>query len=82
MVNQGPEMHHVQLVKIEAGHTVKEYLDRLAAGELQLAWVRYVGGPSVPNPGETSEVTLDLEEGGLPAPFIRPVDAADCPDPD
>lgn len=63
LVNDGPELHHVQLVRIDEGHTLDELLDRVAAGELAPEWVTYVGGPNTPAPGERSEATLYLAPG-------------------
>ena len=34
--NDGPEFHHVQLVRLEGGHTFTELLERMAAGEFAL----------------------------------------------
>lgn len=63
LVNRGPELHHVHLVRIEGGHTTRELLDRVAAGDLAPEWITYVGGPNTPAPGEESATTLDLEPG-------------------
>ena len=63
LVNQGPEFHHVQLVRIEDGHTVAEFLDALRAGGMPPAWVREIGGPNTPLPGGTAQATVELEPG-------------------
>lgn len=61
LVNQGREMHHVQLVKLAEGHTAAELLQQ---GEGPLpAWATFVGGPNVHAPGAHSEATLVLEAG-------------------
>lgn len=63
LVNRGPELHHVQLVRIEEGHTFQE----LAAMDVEAgpppAWIRFVGGPNAPLPGAGSQATLNLEPG-------------------
>lgn len=61
LVNQGREMHHVQLVRLAAGHTVAE-LARMQDGPIP-EWVTFVGGPNVHAPGAHSEATLQLEAG-------------------
>jgi hypothetical protein len=63
LVNRGPELHHVQLVRIAAGHTVKDLADRLAANDLSPRWVTYVGGPNAPVPGGEASATVDLAPG-------------------
>ncbi|HEX6644236.1 MAG TPA: hypothetical protein VF037_06145, partial [Gemmatimonadales bacterium] len=60
--NQGPEFHHVQLIRLEDGHTHAEFFEALQGGPPP-AWVREVGGPNTPMPGGTSEATLTLEPG-------------------
>lgn len=61
LVNQGTEMHHAQLVRLDEGHTVQELMQ---AGHGPLpAWARFVGGPNVPAPQGFTEATLQLEPG-------------------
>jgi hypothetical protein len=61
--NDGPQFHHVQLVRLDDGHTVKELLDRMAKGDFSEPWATFVGGPESPMPGRETEATLDLTEG-------------------
>jgi hypothetical protein len=61
--NDGPEFHHVQLVRLDKGHTVRELMDRLAKGDFSAPWATFVGGPEAPMPGRETEVTLGLTEG-------------------
>jgi hypothetical protein len=65
LVNQGAEMHHAQLVRLDEGHTVAELMDLAAKGEGEglPAWAHFVGGPNVPAPGGSSEATLRLDAG-------------------
>ena len=64
LVNQGPDMHHVQLMRLDEGRTVQDYIDHVAAGGSEVApWATLVGGPNVPTPGGHSEATLNLEPG-------------------
>jgi hypothetical protein len=62
MMNRGPDLHHVQLVKLEGGKTIAD----LAAADPHgppPPWVVDVGGPNAAAPGGVSEVTLVLEPG-------------------
>lgn len=67
LVNEGPEMHHVQLVRLEDGHTLQELMELASAGGehgAMPAWARFVGGPNAPAPGGgESEATVELEAG-------------------
>ena len=63
LVNKGPDLHHVQLIRLEKGHTVEELLDVLGKTHSIPKWATVMGGPNSPAPGGTSEVTLDLPEG-------------------
>src|SRR5690606_20994680 len=74
LVNQGPDLHHVQLIRLDEGHTMRELLDAVSAGGQVPEWAREVGGPNTPAPGEQTETTLDLRPGDyamvcvIPAP--------------
>jgi plastocyanin len=64
LVNEGKEMHHVQLIRVDAGHTVAELMELAKTeGEALPAWARFVGGPNVHAPGAHSEATMVLEPG-------------------
>ena len=64
LVNKGPEMHHVQLVRLEGGKTLTDLLDVLKSGEHGVpAWVTLIGGPNVPEPGQSSSATIALTPG-------------------
>jgi len=62
MVNQGSEAHHAQLVKLDDGKSLADFL-ALAPGAPQPAWVSYVGGPNAADPGTTVTATSILEPG-------------------
>lgn len=62
LVNQGKEMHHVQLVRLDEGHTVQE-LSQVKEGQPIPDWVHFVGGPNAHAPGASSEATMVLEAG-------------------
>lgn len=64
LVNDGPDLHHVWLVRLEEGKTVTDLLTAMKNGHGAFpAWAVDVGGPNTPIPGETSAATLDLEVG-------------------
>ena len=63
LTNDGREHHHVQLARLQAGHTVAELRDSLAAKRGLPSWVTFVGGPNTPAPGLASEVIVSLEPG-------------------
>jgi plastocyanin len=64
LVNEGKEMHHVQLIRVDAGHTVAELMELAKTeGEPIPAWAKFVGGPNVHAPGAHSEATMVLEPG-------------------
>jgi len=63
LVNKGSQGHHLQLLRLEDGHTAEEVLEHARRGELITPWLHFVGGPSVPAPGAASEVTVELEPG-------------------
>jgi len=63
LTNDGPQFHHVQLIRLADGHTVQELMDLFARKQFSAPWATFVGGPEAPMPGRATEVTLDLTEG-------------------
>jgi hypothetical protein len=61
--NGGKELHHVQLVRLDEGHTLMELMDLVTSGAPAPAWAHMVGGPNTPGPGGVSTASLDLEPG-------------------
>jgi len=61
--NEGPQPHHVQLVRLAPGHTYAELVRELSAGNFKLSWATFVGGPEAPPVHGTTEATLLLEPG-------------------
>jgi plastocyanin len=64
--NRGAEMHHVQLVRLDPGHTVDELMQQATSRDHQPipAWAHFVGGPNAPAPGGgQAEATMDLRAG-------------------
>jgi hypothetical protein len=63
LVNLGPELHHVYLMRLDGGHTPAELLGALKAGGPPPVWVHDAGGPNAPAPGQTNAAVLDLVPG-------------------
>lgn len=63
LVNEGKEVHHVSLVRLEEGKTLKDLMAAVAAGAPPPAWAVDVGGPSAAMPGATIEASMELKPG-------------------
>ena len=63
MVNDGADLHHVFVVKLEDGRTASELLQTMSAHAPMPAWARELGGPNAVAPGDTSDVTVELPAG-------------------
>ena len=64
LVNDGPDLHHVWLIRLEEGKTMADLMQALKTTHGALpAWAVDVGGPNTPVPGEETAATLDLEAG-------------------
>jgi hypothetical protein len=62
IVNQGQELHHVQLVRLAEGHTAAD-LGKAIEGGTRPDWAIPVGGPNAAQPGDTSATIQSLEPG-------------------
>lgn len=63
LVNHGPSIHHVQLVKLAAGKTFNDLLMAFKAGGPPPKWLTMEGGPNPPELGDTASTTVMLEAG-------------------
>lgn len=64
LINDGPDFHHVWLIRLEAGRTVEELERALAERPVTPDWAVDVGGPNTPGaPGEETSAVVDLEPG-------------------
>ena len=63
LVNQGPELHHVQLLRLDGDKTMADLFAAFKAGGPPPRWAVDVGGPNTPVPGGESQATLDLAPG-------------------
>ncbi|GMV09919.1 MAG: hypothetical protein AMXMBFR55_16530 [Gemmatimonadota bacterium] len=66
LVNEGPNLHHVQLVRLREGRSYEEFLAALKEmkpGMAPPAWIIDVAGPNSPLPGGESSLTQELQPG-------------------
>ena len=64
LFNDGTEMHHVWLVRMEEGKSMNDLLAAMQKSHNLPDWAVQVGGPNAPGaPGSASTATLNLEAG-------------------
>lgn len=63
MINDGPNLHHVELIRLDSGKTVADLEKALALPAAPPAWAVFTGGPNAVDPGKTSSATIDLQPG-------------------
>jgi len=61
--NKGKELHHISLVKVEKGKKAADVLAYFKSGGPPPMWMKPVGGPNAPAPGEETVFTSNLEAG-------------------
>ena len=62
-VNQGPNLHHVQFVRLDSGKVLADLTEAMKTPGPMPAWAIVVPGPNAPDPGASSNATVDLTEG-------------------
>ncbi|HEU0051596.1 MAG TPA: hypothetical protein VFQ39_00420 [Longimicrobium sp.] len=63
-MNSGQTLHHVQIVKLDAGKTAADFFAAMQAGGPPPAWAHEVGGPNAPDPmGGEANATLEMTPG-------------------
>jgi hypothetical protein len=62
LVNKGPSLHHIQLLKLDEGKTMADFTAALKAGGPP-QWAIPAGGPNPPQSGDSSTVQMRLEPG-------------------
>ncbi len=81
LVNQGPELHHVQLLRLDPGHAAAEFLEGMKSmkpTDHLPPWAHEVAGPNTPVPGGEQSLTQELEAGEyviicmIPSPDLIP----------
>jgi hypothetical protein len=63
LVNEGPNLHHAQLVRLDDGKTFADVEAALKAGGPPPAWVHDMGGPGAPPTGGSASATTNLQPG-------------------
>ena len=63
LVNKGTEMHHVWLIRLSDGKTLKDLLGAIGPDGQLPSWARDVGGPNTPGPNGESMAILRFTAG-------------------
>ena len=63
LVNDGKQVHHLTILKLEAGKTIADFAAAMKKPGPLPSWVSSVGGPNAAVPGASSDATLTLEAG-------------------
>jgi hypothetical protein len=63
LVNDGQQLHHVQVLKLGEGKTMGDLEAALKSNGPPPSWLTAVGGPNAAIPGATIEATLTLDAG-------------------
>jgi uncharacterized cupredoxin-like copper-binding protein len=72
LVNKGPDFHHIWLIKLEQGKTLKDLVEATRTPGPLPKWAVEVGGPNTPVPGGETSATLDLEPGSYVMACVIP----------
>lgn len=63
LMNDGPALHHVQLVRLDSGKTVADLQAALKNPGPPPRWAAFVGGPNAPDPNGEMDATFDVAPG-------------------
>jgi hypothetical protein len=63
LLNDGPGIHHMEIVRIDSGKTLGDLQKALQQPGPPPAWAVFVGGPNAPAPKSEANATLDLTPG-------------------
>lgn len=63
LLNKGTEMHHVWLIRLSDGKTLKDLLGAIGPDGQLPSWARDVGGPNTPGPNGESMAILRFTAG-------------------
>lgn len=63
LINKGPSLHHIELIKLDQGKTLPDFLTALKAGGPPPSWASMIGGPNVPEFGDSSTAIVTLDPG-------------------
>lgn len=65
LVNRGPEIHHVQIVRLDQGKSMSDFQAAMQSHGPPPSWITFVGGPNagLPDAKSTVTVTVSLTAG-------------------
>jgi hypothetical protein len=63
LVNHGPSVHHLTIIRLNAGKTVQDLVAAFSHPGPPPAWAVAEGGPNAVDPGTVSEAIVDLAPG-------------------
>lgn len=63
LVNRGPSLHHIQLVKLEGAKTADDFMAALKSHGPPPRWASMAGGPNPREVGNAASTTLMVEPG-------------------
>ena len=63
LVNDGPSLHHMQLVRLDSGKTAEDLGAAMKNPGPPPRWAVFVGGANAPDPGSQADATLNLTPG-------------------
>jgi hypothetical protein len=67
LVNDGPNFHHVQIVRLDSGKTAADFGAAMeASGKNHTpppTWMVFAGGPNVPNPAASADAMINMQPG-------------------
>lgn len=63
LINDGPNFHHIQLVRLDSGKTIQDLDAAMKNPGPPPRWAVFVGGPNAPSPNSSSDATLNLQAG-------------------
>ncbi|MEP6491800.1 MAG: hypothetical protein ABJF01_03935 [bacterium] len=62
-VNDGPNIHHVQLIRLDSGKTRADFDAAMKTKGPPPAWMVSTGGPNAPSPGMSTDAMINLTPG-------------------
>jgi uncharacterized cupredoxin-like copper-binding protein len=67
LVNDGPNLHHVQIVRLDSGKTAADFGAAMEASAKSHApppsWLVFAGGPNAPSPKTEADAMLNMQPG-------------------
>jgi hypothetical protein len=63
LVNDGPGLHHAQIVRLDSGKTISDFEAAMKNPGPPPKWLAFVGGPNAPDANSESDATFNLPAG-------------------